>query len=54
MKLPWWLWWWNKIRSESRVCPGCVLGDEGDVIAAVLGPRKRYIGHCPRCGAFWT
>jgi uncharacterized Zn finger protein len=48
MNLPWWL--WNKIRSESRVCPECAP----DFVAAVLDPRKRYIGHCPICGCFWT
>jgi len=50
MNLPWWLWLWNKIRSESRVCPECAP----DFVAAVLDPRKRYIGHCPLCGKFWT
>jgi hypothetical protein len=50
MKIPWWLWLWNKIRSESRVCPECAT----DAVAAMLGSRKRYIGHCPICGCFWT
>jgi hypothetical protein len=50
MRLPWWLWLWNKLRSEPRLCPQCV----DDFVSAILAPRKRYIGHCPRCGRFWT
>ena len=50
MILPWWLWLWNKLRSESRLCPQC----SPDFVTSVLAHRQRYIGHCPVCGRFWT
>jgi uncharacterized Zn finger protein len=48
--IPWWTWLWNKARSEPRLCPECAP----DAIKAVLAPRRKYIGHCPECGRFWT
>jgi len=53
MRIPWWLWLWNWIRSERRVCPTC-QPNELAAVDAILAPRKRYIGHCPKCGGFWT
>ncbi len=50
VRIPWWLWLWNWIRSERRVCPSCAP----DALVAIMAPRRRYIGHCPKCGDFWT
>ena len=45
-----WAWLW--LISEKRICPDCAEGV--DLVDAILGPRKRYIGRCPKCGKFWT
>jgi hypothetical protein len=41
------------LTSERRICPSCV-GNELDAVSAIFAKRKRYLGHCPKCGKFWT
>jgi hypothetical protein len=36
--------------AEERLCPT----HASDPVAAILAPRKTYMGRCPQCGQLWT